>query len=68
MSSPDLTRAAWRKSSRSDNNGGACVEVADLGDVIAVRDSKSPHRGALLLSREQWQDFIGYIKDGTFDL
>ncbi|MFB7915932.1 DUF397 domain-containing protein [Streptomyces sp. NPDC056061] len=29
MESPDLTAAAWRKSSYSDGNGGACVEVAD---------------------------------------
>lgn len=25
---PDLSRARWRKSSRSGSNGGACVEVA----------------------------------------
>jgi Domain of unknown function (DUF397) len=26
----DLTRAEWRKSSRSGDNGGACVEVATV--------------------------------------
>ncbi|MYU19836.1 DUF397 domain-containing protein, partial [Streptomyces sp. SID8361] len=26
---PDLSVAAWRKSSYSNNNGGDCVEVAD---------------------------------------
>jgi hypothetical protein len=26
----DLTSARWRKSSRSTNNGGACVEVATV--------------------------------------
>ena len=26
----DLTRAEWRKSSRSGSNGGACVEVATV--------------------------------------
>ncbi|WP_405657790.1 DUF397 domain-containing protein [Streptomyces sp. NBC_00079] len=35
----DLTHARWRKSSYS---GGAndCVEVAELGECVAVRDSK----------------------------
>jgi hypothetical protein len=28
MSTPDFSRAVWRKSSRSEANGGACVEVA----------------------------------------
>lgn len=26
----DLSRAAWRKASRSANNGGSCVEVAKV--------------------------------------
>jgi hypothetical protein len=32
----DLSRAAWRKSTRS-NNGGACVEVAtNLPGIVAM--------------------------------
>lgn len=43
----DLSRAAWRKSARS-NNGGACVEVArNLPGIVAVRDSK--HRNGPVL-------------------
>ena len=38
---PDLSNAHWRKSTRSQN-GGNCVEVAPLAEVIAVRDSKDP--------------------------
>ncbi len=36
----DLSRARWRKSSFSGGGGSNCVEVADAGQVIAVRDSK----------------------------
>jgi hypothetical protein len=36
---PDLSAAVWRKSSRSGGNGGACVELANIG---AIRDSKNP--------------------------
>jgi hypothetical protein len=36
---PNLSAVVWRKSSRSGGNGGACVELANIG---AVRDSKNP--------------------------
>ena len=33
----------WRKSSYSSDQGGNCVEVAELrGATVAVRDSKTP--------------------------
>ncbi|WP_344240064.1 DUF397 domain-containing protein [Actinocorallia libanotica] len=32
----------WRKSSRSSNSGGQCVEVTVLSERIGVRDSKNP--------------------------
>ena len=49
----DLTRAKWRKSSRSGDNGGACVEVArNLPRIVAVRDSKNPHGPVLIISKD----------------
>ncbi|NJP33207.1 DUF397 domain-containing protein [Micromonospora thermarum] len=55
----DLTRAAWRKSTRSNANGGACVEVADnLPDVIAVRDSKDPAGPVLAFTPASWRSFV----------
>ncbi|MFG2063710.1 DUF397 domain-containing protein [Micromonospora sp. NPDC048871] len=55
----DLSRAAWRKSSRSNSNGGACVEVADnLPDLVAVRDSKDPTGPVLAFTPTSWRAFI----------
>jgi hypothetical protein len=59
----DLTRADWRKSSRSGGNGGNCVEVArNLPDVIAVRDSKDPHGPVLTINQDQWASFIAHMQ------
>ena len=58
----DLSRAVWRKSTRS-NNGGACVEVAtNLPGIVAVRDSKNPDGPTLTVSPDDWQAFIRKLK------
>ncbi|XRQ10305.1 DUF397 domain-containing protein [Actinomadura welshii] len=57
--------AVWRKSSKSTNQGGACVEVAALRNAIGVRDSKSPQGGHLALSRESFATLVQRIKDQT---
>ncbi|WFE99830.1 DUF397 domain-containing protein [Micromonospora sp. WMMD964] len=55
----DLTGAVWRKSTRSGDNGGACVEVADnLAGIIAVRDSKDATGPVLTFTAQAWADFI----------
>jgi hypothetical protein len=46
----DLKNAKWRKSSRSGSNGGDCVELAGVGGVVGVRDSKDPNGPVLLVS------------------
>jgi hypothetical protein len=65
----DLSGAVWRKSTRSGDNGGACVEVArNLPGIIAVRDSKNPDGSALIFTSDEWRAFIAGVKDGEFDV
>lgn len=61
MSNVDLSRPVWRKSRRS-NNGGNCVEIADLGGDIAVRDSKDPNGPKLVMTRVHWRAFTDAVK------
>ncbi|MEU4245265.1 DUF397 domain-containing protein [Actinoplanes sp. NPDC026619] len=65
----DLTGAVWRKSTRSDNGGNSCVEVADnLPGVVGVRDSKDPSGPALILGPDAWRAFVSGVKAGKFQL
>jgi hypothetical protein len=58
MTEIDLSRAEWRKSSYSGQDGN-CVEVArNLPGLVAVRDSKEPAGAKLVISRETWRAFI----------
>jgi hypothetical protein len=58
----DVTPVAWRKSSRSGDNGGACVEVATVGPAVAVRDSKHPDGPLLAFAANTWQAFTDQVK------
>ncbi len=54
--------AAWWKSSHSAYNG-SCVEVAELGQQIGVRDSKAgPDSPVLRFSHADWSAFLGTLK------
>jgi hypothetical protein len=55
----DLTGANWRKSTRSSNNGGDCVEVADnLPGRVLVRDTKDRDGGTLTFGPSAWRAFV----------
>jgi hypothetical protein len=58
----------WRKSSKSDNTGGQCVEVADLAAAVAVRDSKDPDGPKLIFGSSAWQAVATQVKNGTLNL
>ncbi|CNE16623.1 Domain of uncharacterised function (DUF397) [Mycobacterium tuberculosis] len=47
----DLSKAVWRKASRSSEQGDACVELAGISRLVAIRDSKDPSGSVLLLTR-----------------
>ena len=66
----DLSGAVWRKSTFSNGNGGACVEVASaLPDGHrAVRDSKDRATGPVLhFTKDEWSAFVAAVKAGEFD-
>ena len=58
MTEIDLSRAEWRKSSYSSQDGN-CVEVArNLPGLVAIRDSQAPDEAKLVVSRETWRVFL----------
>ncbi|MBA8948828.1 hypothetical protein HNR61_000426 [Actinomadura namibiensis] len=57
-----MRNATWRKSSRSNDTGGECVEVADLGAAVGVRDSKAPAAGHLCVDRASLRVLVSRIK------
>lgn len=61
----DLSRAVWRKSSRSGNNG--CVEVAFDNAEVAVRDSKDRTGPVLRFNAQEWEAFLAGVRDGEFN-
>ncbi|GAA4302360.1 DUF397 domain-containing protein [Actinomadura luteofluorescens] len=58
----DLSNALWRKSGRSTNNGGACVELASMSETVVVRDSKDPDGPKLLIERRAFRALLSDLK------
>jgi hypothetical protein len=57
MTRPDFSLAEWRKSDRSNDNGGQCVEVAKVDDWAAIRDSKNQDGPLIAVPQSGWQAF-----------
>ncbi|MEU5514533.1 DUF397 domain-containing protein [Streptomyces griseoaurantiacus] len=64
MRTINLNVAAWRKSSYSNPDGGACLEVADgFAALVPVRDSKVPHGPVLVFPADGWSAFVSAVGD-----
>jgi hypothetical protein len=58
----------WRKSSYSNPDGGACLEVSDdFVTAVPVRDSKHPHGPVLTFAADGWASFVTAVKRGELD-
>ncbi|MER6718465.1 DUF397 domain-containing protein [Streptomyces halstedii] len=63
LSRAALSAVAWRRSSRSNQAGGDCVEVADgFSGVLPVRDSKRPQGPVLVFGAPAWSAFVNEVK------
>jgi uncharacterized protein DUF397 len=56
----------WRKS-RATETSGSCVEIAQLGQSILVRDSKDAAGPVLALTLAQWRGLLARIRNGELD-
>lgn len=67
--SENMSDVAWHISSRSDSNGGSCVEagpVLDGSGRVAVRDSKDRAAATLVYPADGWTAFVLGVKGGEF--
>ncbi|MFV0135819.1 DUF397 domain-containing protein [Streptomyces sp. HMX87] len=61
MGTPQTLR--WQRSSYSGGGeGNDCVEIAELDDLIAVRDSKTPARVILTFPAPAFVSFLDALK------
>jgi hypothetical protein len=62
MTRIDSATANWRKSTHSQQQASECVEVAQIGPAVAVRDSKDPDGPVLLLGPHEWHALHQHIR------
>ncbi|MET9081573.1 DUF397 domain-containing protein [Streptomyces sp. NPDC004237] len=54
--------ATWIKSSRSDSEGGDCLEFApEFTSVVPVRDSENPDGPVIVVDRAAWDAFTSSL-------
>ena len=56
----------WIKSSLSFSNGN-CVEVASFAGAIGVRNSRDRGGPELRFTPDEWDAFLGGVRNGEFD-
>ena len=62
-----MEKMNWRKARASSANGGACIELADSGTEILMRNSNRLGEGTLPFTRTELACFIDGCKAGEFD-
>jgi hypothetical protein len=55
----------WRKARPC--NSSSCVEVANDGDQVLLRDSKNPQIAPMVFTRDEWTAFTAGVREGDFD-
>ncbi|WP_431922050.1 DUF397 domain-containing protein [Micromonospora wenchangensis] len=68
--SGSLPAVAWHISTKSNDNGGSCVEAGPLLDGsgrVAVRNSKARDAATIIYTADEWTAFVGGVKGGEFD-
>ncbi|WP_333744792.1 DUF397 domain-containing protein [Streptomyces ardesiacus] len=65
ISAGELKGVCWIKASRSDGVN-ECIEVAEVGENIAVRNSRDPQGPALVFTRGELSAFADGVRKGEF--
>ncbi len=66
----ELAYVDWHISTRSEDNGGSCVEAGPLRDGsgrVAVRHSHHPDGAVIVYTRAEWEAFTAGVRLGEFD-
>jgi Domain of unknown function (DUF397) len=67
MAGSIVTDSTWVKSSLSFAQGN-CVEVSDQPEgTIGVRNSRDSRGPVLRFTSDEWQAFLGGVRNGEFD-
>jgi len=60
-----MNKNVWVKSSYSGGSGGNCVEVADHGSRVLVRDTKDSQGPVLRFTADAWRRFADRVKNAS---
>lgn len=59
----DLRITIWKKATRSNDSGDACVEVGANSEIVAIRDSKDPDGPKIFIDHGEFRHFAGVLKN-----
>ncbi|MFF7881869.1 DUF397 domain-containing protein [Streptomyces sp. NPDC007896] len=58
----NTTKLTWFKSSYSNNEGGACLEIATRPEMVHIRDSKNLTGPTLAVTPTTWTAFLRTVR------